>query len=193
MKLPAKCVAGLLPLVFMSGCTHKTNQAQVQQPALAPPIVDSPPAKTTQPVDLPPPVITAPAPPATQTTANTPPPQPPPKPKHKRPPATAPAKPADQTAESTQQTASNGDSVPAIGQLSTGDPGDLKSQTEQSIAATEKGLHDIGRKLNDQEQKTAEQIEEFIKEAKKALTTGDVDGAHTLAGKAKVLLAELTQ
>lgn len=194
MKLPAKCVAGLLPLVLMSGCTHKTTQAGVQQPALAPPIVDTPPAQTTQPTDLPPPVVTTPQP-ATDTTANTqPPPQPPPKPKHKKPTVQTPAsKPADQPAESTQQTASNGDSVPAIGQLSTGDSGDLRSQTEDSIAATEKSLREIGRKLNDQEQKTADQITEFLKEAKKALTTGDVDGAHNLAGKAKVLLAELTQ
>ena len=38
---------------------------------------------------------------------------------------------------------------------------------------------------------TAEHIREFIKEAKAALASGDVDGASTLAAKAKVLLAEL--
>jgi hypothetical protein len=45
--------------------------------------------------------------------------------------------------------------------------------------------------LNDQEQKTAEHIREFLKQAKAALASGDVDGASTLAAKAKVLLSEL--
>jgi outer membrane biosynthesis protein TonB len=192
MKLQAKYVALLLPLL-LSGCTHKNNQAQVQQPALAPPIVDSPPPATTpaQPTNLPPPVLTTPKSEQPATTATTPPPPPPPKPKHKRP---APKPAADQPAATTQQ-ASNGDapSVSAVGQLSSGDPADVKTETQGSIDATEKGLKEIGRKLSDQEQKTAEQIEEFLKEARKALTTGDVVAAQTLATKAKVLLGELTQ
>jgi outer membrane biosynthesis protein TonB len=186
MKLGAKCVAALLPLL-LSGCVHKANQAQVQVP-LAPPIEDAPPVKTTPPTDLPPPVVTQPQP-APATTADTQPQQPPPKPKHKKP------KPADQTASAPPQVASSNQpsEVSAIGQLSTGDPADVRAQTENSIAATERGLRDIGRKLNDQEQKTADQITEFLKEARKALTTGDVDGAQTLAAKAKVLLGELTK
>jgi hypothetical protein len=56
---------------------------------------------------------------------------------------------------------------------------------------TERGLKDLNRQLNDQEQKTLVQIREFLKQARAALTTGDVDGAHTLAVKAKVLLGEI--
>ena len=41
--------------------------------------------------------------------------------------------------------------------------------------------------------KTALQIHDFLKQAKEALLSGDVDGANTLARKAKVLLTELTQ
>jgi outer membrane biosynthesis protein TonB len=196
MKLPAKYVAGLLPLL-LAGCVHKSNQAQVQQP-LAPPIVDTPPANPAPPTNLPPPVVSTPQP-TTTDTAKAQPPAPPPKPKHKKP---AP-KPADQASTSspppanTQQAsnATSGDAngVSAIGQLSGGDPADVRTDTENSISATERGLHDIGRKLSEQEQKTADQISEFLKEARKALTTGDVDGAHTLAAKAKVLLAELTK
>jgi outer membrane biosynthesis protein TonB len=204
MKLPAKCVAGLLLLV-LCGCTHKTNQAQNQP--LAPPIVDTPPpAKPTPPPDLPPPVVTPPQPTQQTTTASAPAQTTPaPKPHHKKP----AAKPADQNANSTQSGATSSDpgttqqaansapgaspGVSAVGQLTTGDTGGARSQTEDSIAATEKGLRDIGRKLSDQEEKTAEQIREYLKEARKALTTGDVDGAHTLADKAKVLLSELTQ
>jgi hypothetical protein len=92
------------------------------------------------------------------------------------------------------QQASTADSgVSAIGQLSTGDPSDIRQQTANSITETERGLKDLGRKLNEQEQKTAAQIREFLKEAKNALTSGDVDGAQTLAAKAKVLLGELTR
>jgi outer membrane biosynthesis protein TonB len=189
MKSRAKYAAVLLPLL-LSGCTHKNNQAQIQQPALAPPIVDNPPPSPPRPTDLPPPVLTTPKPAQPATTATTTTLPPPPKPKHKKP----VPKPAEQPAASTQQ-ASNGaaPSESAIGQLSTGDPADVKTETQDSIDATEKGLKEIGRKLGEQEQKTADQIEEFLKEARKALTTGDVDAAQTLAAKAKVLLGELTQ
>jgi hypothetical protein len=54
-------------------------------------------------------------------------------------------------------------------------------------------LDNIGRKLNGQEEKTAGQIREFLKQARAALGSGDVDGAHTLAAKAKVLLGELSR
>jgi hypothetical protein len=47
--------------------------------------------------------------------------------------------------------------------------------------------------LSDSDQKTADQIREFLKEARTALASGDVDGAHTLAAKAQVLLAALNQ
>ncbi|MGD0735489.1 MAG: hypothetical protein ABR976_10095 [Terracidiphilus sp.] len=181
MKTPARIAAWLLPLV-LAGCTHNTTQVQ----PLAPPIVDTPlPQPSTAPKDLPPPVVTVPAQPAPDTTtANTePPPEPKPPAKHKKP-ATAP--PA--------QVASNESSgVSAIGQLSSGAPSDLREQTSNSIVATERGLNGITRALSDQEQKTAAQIREFLKQAREALTTNDVDGAHTLAVKAKVLLSELTQ
>jgi len=179
MKLPARRVLWLLPLL-LSGCIeHKTQQAQVEP--LAPPIVDAPPVKTQTPTDLPPPVVNAPA--QAQAPAQQEPQEPAEQPaKHKKPPA---AKPTEQ--------ASNDSGVSAIGQLSTGDPSDLRQQTVNSLTATERGLREIGRKLNDQEEKTAIQIREFVKQAHQALTTGDVDGANTLAAKAKVLLEELTK
>jgi ribosomal protein S20 len=83
--------------------------------------------------------------------------------------------------------------VSAAGQLSTGDPSDQRQQTSNSLADTEHKLNTIGRSLNDQEQKTSAHIREFIKEARAALNTGDVEGAKTLAQKAKVLLGELTK
>jgi hypothetical protein len=82
--------------------------------------------------------------------------------------------------------------VSALGELSSGDPTNLRQQTEDSIASIERALNSINRPLNDSELKTANQIREFLKQAKAALASGDVEGAHTLAAKAQVLLTELT-
>jgi hypothetical protein len=178
MKVTPRIAAWLLPLL-LTACFHKNQQAQNQP--LAPPIEDNlPPPPSNAPANLPPPVITVPQPAAANT--NTAPAQEPAKPpvKHKKP------------VNKNPQQASNGTpGVSAIGQLSSGNPSDFSRQTGDSIAATERRLNSITRPLNDQEQKTAAQIREFLKQAKAALVSGDVDGAHTLAAKAKVLLAEL--
>jgi hypothetical protein len=175
------------------GCDQKKPKAQTQ--TLAPPILDVPPAKpaTVSPADLPPPVIgdTEPKPAPAETASK--PPEPPKKPVHH------PKKPATPAANTqTTQEAANVNPAPAgapavsaIGQLSAGDSGDLRTVTEDTIASTEKGMNGITRSLNDAETKTAAQIREFLKQAREALHTGDVDGAHTLAVKAKVLLTEL--
>ena len=81
----------------------------------------------------------------------------------------------------------------AIGQLSSGDPSDLRRQTLDYITATEHGLGGLNRTLTDPEQKTVAHIREFLKQARTALSSGDVDGAHTLAVKARILLGELTR
>jgi hypothetical protein len=180
MKLPAKSVAWLLPLL-LTGCFHKTKQPPV--PPLAPSIENAPPAKSTPaPTEPPPPVVTVPAPtPAPVPNTNTQTKAAPKRPaRHKR--HTPPA-------NTTQQTPS----VSAIGQLSSGGTSDLRQQTVNSITTTERGLNDISRNLNDQERKTAAQIREFLKQARGALSSGDVYGAHTLAAKAKVLLGELSR
>jgi outer membrane biosynthesis protein TonB len=177
MKLPRKSVAFLLPLV-LAACSHKTNQTQVQP--LAPPIDDSLPKPVPSPTNLPPPEISVPTPASSadsKPAEQTPPPKPPVR--HRKP-----------VNKNTQQ-ASNGASVSAIGQLSSGDSSDLRSQTANSIAATERGLNGITRPLNDAEQKTATHIREFLKQARTALDSGDIDGAQTLAAKAKVLLGEI--
>jgi hypothetical protein len=181
MKLPARSVAWLLPFL-LTACFHKTEKARVEP--LAPPIEDAPlPKPVPSPTELPPPVITVPTQaPVPDTNAN--PQQKPPKPpvKHRKPPA-----------NSTQQASIESPGVSAIGQLSSGDPSDLRQRTVNSIAATERGLSGITRPLSDQEQKTAAQIREFLKQARAALASGDVDGAHTLAVKARVLLGELSR
>jgi outer membrane biosynthesis protein TonB len=184
----------VIPLL-LSGCVHKTNQAQVQPP-LAPPIEDAPlPKPDTAPANLPPPVISLPdknPPPPAQTTTTPPPaPQPPKKKKTKPtpPPTQAPAQPA----QSTEQASTSAPEVPATGNFSSGDSTNLKDETQNMINDTDHALSGINRKLNDQETKTYGQIKEFLKQARAAMATNDMFGAHNLAVKAHVLLVELTQ
>ncbi|HEY6488377.1 MAG: hypothetical protein WCC26_02980 [Terracidiphilus sp.] len=184
MRTPGKWVALLLP-VLLAGCVHKNDQAQNQP--LAPPIVDTPPpTPAPSPTELPPPVVTVPQAPTTEIT---PPAQPEEKPAKK--PSHHPkndTKPTEQASSASVST-----EVSAIGQLSPADPPDLRVQTVESLSSTEHGIKDINRPLNDQEKKTLSQIKEFLKQARTALNSGDIDGAHTLALKAKVLLGEISQ
>ena len=83
--------------------------------------------------------------------------------------------------------------ITAIGQLSSGDPAAYRQQTANAIGDVEYRLDGIRRSLSYSEQRTAEHIREFLRQARAALATGDVEGAHTLAAKARVLLAELGQ
>jgi len=173
----------LLPV--MQGCDQKAKATQSQ--TLAPPIVDAPPSKpaTVSTADLPPPEVGTPQPaPPPATDANAKPATQPKKPSHKK--TTTSAQPTQEAANPAPST-----SVSAIGELSGGASGDQRSQTEGMINATEKGVNSITRTLSDSETKTAAQIHQFLKQAREALTSGDVDGAATLAKKAKVLLAEL--
>lgn len=176
MKLSARGAAWLVPLL-LTGCFHHKTQVAQNQP-MAPPIEDTPASKP-EPANLPPPVVTIPEQPQQQQI--TPPPEPVKKPPHRK----KPANPNPQVASSGMP------AVSAIGVLGAGDPANVRQQADALIQQTEKGLNGITRPLNEQEQKTAALIREYIKQAKDALTAGDVDGAHNLATKAKVLLEEL--
>jgi outer membrane biosynthesis protein TonB len=185
MKTPVKSVALLLPFV-LAACAHKNEQAK-NHPT-APPIVDKPTTPpTTTPTELPASAATVPPAPTAEITPPAQPTQKPPKKSHH-------PKQQDQPKPTEQASNTAPVEVSAIGQLSPGASSDLRDQTVESISTTEHGLKDIGnRSLNDQEQKTVAQIKEFLKQARTALDSGDVDGAHTLAVKAKVLFGEINQ
>ncbi len=194
MKAHVRSIVLILPLL-LSSCLHKTNQA-LNQPALAPPIEDAPmPKPDSAPANLPPPVISLP-----DHKDTTPPPQTPkpatptPEPKHKKPSnKNVPSQTPNAAPQTGDQASNTGPGVPAAGNLSSGGTADLKDQTQNMITDTERTLNGINRKLNDQEAKTSAQIKEFLKQARAALTTNDVEGAHGLAVKAKVLMSELSQ
>ena len=108
--------------------------------------------------------------------------------------------PASQTAAqaAVPQTA-GADHPPAaspIGQLTTGDSASgerTKHETADLIGETQQGLNAIKRTLSEEEKVTAAQIRTFLKQAQQALDSGDNDGAHGWATKAKLLLDELTK
>ena len=191
MKLDARMVAWLLPL-FLSACVHNTNVSQMQ--LMAPNIDDAPPPPNLAPANLPSPVITIPKTDTPVVVVQEPPKQPP---KHKKPaPKTAGTPPASAAGGPPgTQVAENGppSEVTAGGNFTTPpEAPDSKKQAEDSIAEIEKGLNGIAHKLSDTEEKTSMQIKQFLKEARTALNSGDVDAANTLTKKAKALLGELS-
>ena len=191
-RIECKTVAWLLPLV-LTGCLHTARRQPVQ--SLAPP-VDALPKPTPTPDELPPSAVTIPSEPLKTNTPTQASQKPRPPIRRKKAVSDSPQQAANSTAgpsENTPQAANESPGVSAIGQLSSGDPSDLRQQTVDSVAAIERGLNGIGRTLGDQDQKTAAQIREFLKQAREALATGDVDGARTLAAKAKVLLSEISR
>jgi hypothetical protein len=192
MKLHARNVAWLLPL-FLTACFNKPHQQPIQE--FAPPVGNLPKPPAIHP-DLPLWAVILPDEPLDTDTDAIVEEAAKPAVKHRRPAAKATPEAPDnaQSAPGTTQQAENDSGeVPAIGTLSSGDPSDLREQTTDTIQDTERGLKGLGRALNPQEQKIAGQIRQFIRQARKALNSGDVDGAHTLAAKAKVLLSELNQ
>jgi len=184
MMSPAKSVAWLLPLL-LTACFHKARPINITQYLPPPSTVPMPRIEA---VELPPSATTIPSVPLTSDAEMEPPKQP-----------ARRCRQVNKNAADTPQQAANitppapveTPAVSAIGQLSTGNSSDSRQQTLDSIAATERGLNGINRALSDQEQKTATHIKEFLKQAREALASGDVDGARTLAAKAKVLLGEL--
>jgi hypothetical protein len=184
MKSPAKCAAWLLPF-FVTGCFHMPfHKSQPQQPMLAPLLVPRHPIELVS-IELPPGVRLIPGRPLYNISVHD---------ETVKPPIHHRRQPSPTEVVGLSDVGGNANAeVSAIGQLSSDDPASYRQQTEADIASIEHNLNGINRTLNDSDQKTADQIREFLKEARTALASGDVDGAHTLAAKAQVLLAALTQ
>ena len=189
MRLPARIGAWLLPFV-LTGCFHRahTDKSLPTAPQLPTPRQAAPQPEPQMPEPAPEPVAPPEAPKPQAETAPAP----------VAPDAGMPKPPARHAARKSSsshpQMAANGTpGVSAIGLLSSGDPGDNRRQTEEQMVAIERGLKSIRRPLNDQEQRTVAHIREFLKQARQAMASGDLDGAHTLAAKAKVLLSELAR
>jgi len=185
MKSPARCAAWLLPFL-LTGCIHTPfHKSQPAQLIMAPPIPHTQPMKLAS-VELPPALRLIPGKPLYNLRVHDETGRP--LVRHRR-----PANPSE-IEIAPEVTGNQTPEVSAlVGPLSSGDPGSYRLQTEANIASIERGLTGINRSLNDSDQKTADQIREFLKQARTALASGDVDGAHNLAAKAQVLLAALAQ
>jgi outer membrane biosynthesis protein TonB len=169
-----------------------TPPPQAQAPAENPvenPVDINPPA--TQPAPAPAPTVPAYQPPQSVQSK--------PAQKKKKPSPATPATPDQQSApNASQQTASNGASgsgSSAIGELASGNEAhaaETRVATLDLINSTEKRYHDL-HNLSDAGKRTGAQIESFLKQARAALASNDLDGAHTLATKAKLLVDELSK
>jgi hypothetical protein len=108
---------------------------------------------------------------------------------------TTPAPPEVQNAKVTAPTPKGDTAQPtSIGQLTTAptpDSSGARQQAADLIGSTERGVNAL-HNLNGDQNKTVAQIRSFLDQAQRALHNGDLDGAHTLATKAKTLLDELT-
>jgi outer membrane biosynthesis protein TonB len=206
MSLRCFTTAFVLIVTFgLSGCTtpwHKKAQAtpppQAQAPASAPAAEYPPPLVTPSPepvkeAQTPPPVPAQPTP--TQ-----------PKPKNvpKKKAKPSPAIPVQQDSKSSTatQTASTaeptgGDSASApspIGNLSAGDTAgssQLRQETTDLISSSERRLRTVPHSLSSDQQTTVAQVRKFLDQAQQAVKSQDLEAAHTLATKAKLLLDEL--
>lgn len=200
----------LLPLI-LSGCFHRRSAPPLPPQSQAPPLPSQQPPAQTAPQTPPP--QPAPAPVATAPVEQKPePPKPAVKPKHTtrakrtkpatpKPPAetpqTATVSPAAPAPKPTQQAAAEGTGLGSpIGQLTSGasdNSAQRHKEALQIIESTDQGVNNLKRALNSKEKETVTQIRTFLKQAKEALSSEDIDGAMNLANKAKVLLAELTK
>lgn len=110
-------------------------------------------------------------------------------------PDTTPAPAEGQTAKVTAPMPKGDTAQPtSIGQLTAAPSPDSSGSRQQAadlIDSTERGVNGL-RNLKGDQTKTVAQIRSFLDQAHRALHNGDLDGAHTLATKAKTLLTELT-
>lgn len=180
MKFSAKCVAWLLPLL-LAGCLHRPHRARNRQltplliePALKPTPVELSASSAVIPLE---PLKVAPTPAV----------------ESRRPRSRRRRRTGENAEEAVNPAPAVTPEVSALGQLSSGDPATDRNQTLKSIDSIERSLNEITRELTASDQKIAGQIREYLKEARSAVAGGDMDGAHTLAVKARVLLAELTK
>jgi ribosomal protein S20 len=61
------------------------------------------------------------------------------------------------------------------------------------IAANEKRLNALSAQILEEQKPQISQVKNFQRQAQEALTSGDVEGAKTLATKAKLLLDDLSK
>ena len=173
----------------VSGCRHKPVLQPL--PAVMQPVEIDRPQQTDDPLIAKVPDVTTPVPVASAAS----------KPRHAR---RRSAKPSAATAtpQTTTEVASAEPPAPApspeetaIGSLSTGGDSSPRAQQEVSdlIASIEKRLKDLPAQKVEAEKSQISKIRNFQRQAQEALSSGDAEGARTLATKARLLLDDLVK
>jgi hypothetical protein len=168
---------------LLSGCFHRQAPATVPAVLQAPPTPPPTPAAPDMASDLPPDVGTVPPVKVTEIRPRRP---------LKR---TTPKSPASETSAPVDTASAGVPEESPIGELSAG--GDSNPQTQQDaaalIAATERRLSGFSPASARQQQEQLRKVRYFLKQARQALSSGDAEGARTLATKAKLLLEDLAK
>ena len=163
----------------LSGCRHQRPQVPVLPAVLAPvPLATVPPPKEAP--MLTPPEVTLPPPPVAAAAAS-------PKRERRRvAPKTTVAAPEEAAPEPTTDTAT-------IGELTAGGAADPQAQQDATdlIVSIEKRLNALSAQTVKKQKSQINKVRNFWRQAQEALNSGDIEGAKTLATKAKLLLDDL--
>lgn len=179
-------LAGLL-ICGLSGCRHKAvvpPLPPISQPVALLTIPEPDPLPMIQPeeVDLPPVPVASNAHPRRE--------------RRRRPgtsPASSPASPQVNATDTPPGSAPSEDA--AIGALSLGGEANPRVQQEANdlIASNEKRLNGVPAGRTESDRTQVSRIRNFQRQAQEALSSGDIEGAKTLATKAKLLLDDLAK
>ena len=163
--------------LLLSGCRHKPARTPLPIGVLAPIALDIPPAD----VNLPQ-IASLPEPELGQL-PNVPPPAPP----RRR----APAAPKE--SEPPQVANNDAAAALAIGAISAGgdDTTHTAQQAQDLINSVLKRLSAVSSQLAAAQKREVREVRNFLDQAQKALKSGDSEGAHTLATKARLLMDEV--
>lgn len=191
MKKALVAVIGVTTLVVMTGCRHRKVVVTVPPPP-PPRVTEHPAIPHATIADIP--LIPMPEPPSVVLGGAV---QPAPTRREARPERASKPTAAANAQEDAKRTASEGEEPPAttpIGQLSAA-PNTQGLPSSKSIGNEiqwiQGQLKNIHHALDAKQQRTASEIQTFLAKATNALQAGDLDGAHTLTVKARVLLSEI--
>jgi ribosomal protein S20 len=164
-----------------SGC-HKRVQAPPPLPPIQDPVALVTPPEPEHPPMIEPPVVNMPPVPMASGAAH-------PRRERRRP----AAKPAPEPAQVASAEPPSEDL--AIGALTSGGEANSRSQQEAAdmIAANEKRLNALPAQIVEDQKAQISKVKTFQRQAQEALSSGDVEGAKTLAMKAKLLLDDLSK
>lgn len=167
----------------LSGCRHKAVVPPL--PAITQPVelVDVP--RSSPPPMVEPPQITLPPVPMASGAH--------PRRERKRRAPNAPASPGAEAEATSSPAATASPETTAIGSLSLGGVANPRAQQEAAdlIGSIERRLNSLSAQKAEAEKSQVSRIRNFEHQAQEALNSGDVEGAKTLATKAKLLLDDL--